>query len=159
MVPDRHRASSLPAPASLLFLALPGCRAGQSRAGIPSSPLSVASRERHVPARVRTLWHAPDTLLALASGLHVGSGIGHRHTCGATCPLAILRGTRVGSISRACPGAKPKLLPAQSHLARHHRCRSGYAGSAMLVSIVIGQDFGLPGVSPPTVVPEAVVAL
>ena len=51
---------------------------------------------------------------------------------------------------------------------RHHICRSGYADSVVSVEPVsvdptlintLGHDFGLPGVSPPTVVPEAVGAL
>ena len=77
----------------LAILSSPGlpCRSEQSRE--PSSPLSIASRGRHVPACARRVparsRHAPGTRPGLPRRIrHKLSGT----PCGASCQLAILRG-------------------------------------------------------------------
>ena len=153
-------APSLSTSALLLFLANSGCRAGQSRAERRCLPLSVASRGRHVPAcfphapaRSR---HAPGTRLDLPRRIR------HKppaHYAGPYADRPSFVSTYVGTASWAFPGGEPLLFPAQIHPPGITNAGLGMLAQQCRLSITFGHDLGLPGVNPPTVVPEAVVAL
>ena len=108
---DRHWPSSWSTSVSLLFLAFPGCCAGQSRAGCRCSPLSVASRAGtflHVLARSS---HAPGTRPATPRRIrHWPSGI-HRV---ALCLPAILCGNLCRNGPLGTPGGESLPFPASN---------------------------------------------
>ena len=78
---------------------------------------------------------------------------------GALCPLAILRGIlrRYGPLGMS--RGKPTLFPTQTRSFGMTHAGLGMPAQLCWLSTTYGHELGLPGVSPPTVVPEAVVAL
>ena len=142
------------------ILSSPGllCRSEQSREPSSSFVCSFTGPARfgmfqHAPARSR---HTPGTRLDLPRRI--------RHKplcilCGALCPLAILRGTLCRYSLLGMSRGKPMLFLAQTRPPGMTYAGLGMPAQLCRLNTTFGHDFGLPGVSPPTVVPEAVVAL